>query len=73
MAMSGTTSSDRVTCEHHTTANVETNGVGGKVVTSCTETTDATNNLKNVPDRMITDFTYTDPFIARPFAWFFAK
>ena len=47
--LSGTTSSDRVTCEHHTTANVETNGVGGKVVTSCTETTDATNNLKNVP------------------------
>ena len=33
----------------------------------------AKNNLKNVPDRMITDFTYTDPFIARPFAWFFAK
>lgn len=33
----------------------------------------AQNALKNVPDQMITDFTYTDPFIARPFAWFFAQ
>jgi peptide/nickel transport system substrate-binding protein len=33
----------------------------------------ANNLLMNVPDRMITDFTYTDPFIARPFAWFFAQ
>jgi peptide/nickel transport system substrate-binding protein len=33
----------------------------------------AKNNLKNVPDRMITDFTYTDPFIARPYAWYFGK
>lgn len=31
------------------------------------------NRLRNVPDRMITDFTYTDPFIARPFSWFFAE
>jgi peptide/nickel transport system substrate-binding protein len=33
----------------------------------------ASNLLMNVPDRMITDFTYTDPFIARPFAWFFVQ
>lgn len=33
----------------------------------------AKNNLKNVPDRMITDWTYTDPFIVGPFAWFFGK
>jgi peptide/nickel transport system substrate-binding protein len=33
----------------------------------------AKNSLKNVPDRMITDWTYTDPFIARPYAWYFSK
>ncbi len=33
----------------------------------------AKNNLKNVPDRMVTDFTYSDPFIARTFAWYFGK
>lgn len=33
----------------------------------------AKNSLKNVPDQMITDFTYTDPFIARPYAWYFGK
>lgn len=33
----------------------------------------AKNSLKNVPDRMITDWTYTDPFIARPYAWYFGK
>jgi peptide/nickel transport system substrate-binding protein len=33
----------------------------------------ASNRLRNVPDRMITDFTYTDPFIARPYAWYFSE